>query len=163
MHVNEEDRTMSERKWRALAQVRRKLEALVREHGFAVVSVGAAPDAPEFTYTVGLADEHLPELLVIGLPAQVAHPVLNVLATRLRRERALPLEQPLGDVFAGMAAVLQEAPYARCAPYVRVAAERQHGPIRVLQLIWPDQAGRFPWETGYDMRFLAAQPLLARH
>jgi hypothetical protein len=154
---------MSERKRHALARVRRRLEALVREHGFAVVSVGAARDVPGFTYTVGLADERLPELLVIGLPAQVAHPVLNALAARLRHERALPLEQPLRDVFAGMAAVLQEVPFARCAAYVHVAAERQHGPIRVLQLIWPDEAGRFPWETGYDARFLAVQPLLARH
>jgi hypothetical protein len=152
---------MSTRKRRALQQVLDRLESLIARHGVAIVSVGAARDAPAFSYTVGLSDDGLPELLVTGLPPEVAQPVLNDLAVRLRRDGALPVSEPLADVFAGMPAVLQEVPFARCAAYVRVAADRRQGPLRVLQLIWPDAAGRFPWEAGYDQRFRTVQPVLA--
>lgn len=152
---------MSTRKRFAKQRVLRQLEELIARHGVAVITVGPARDAPSFSYTVGLSDDGLPELLVLGLPAEVAQPVLNTLAARLRREGALRLNEPLTDVFAGTTAVLHEVPLARSAPYVRVAAHRRAGVLRVLQLIWPDAAGRFPWQAGCEPSFLAAQPLLS--
>jgi hypothetical protein len=33
-------------------------------------------------------------------------------------------------------------------------------PFPAMQLVWPDEQGRFPWESGYDERFFKLQRLL---
>jgi len=33
-------------------------------------------------------------------------------------------------------------------------------PFPVLQVVWPDEASRFPWQPGFDERFRAKPPLL---
>lgn len=66
---------MPTRKRRALQQVLDRLESLIARHGVAIVSVGAARDAPAFSYTVGLSDDGLPELLVnyLALKDEACH------------------------------------------------------------------------------------------
>ena len=38
-----------------------------------------------------------------------------------------------------------------------------HGePVDALQVVWPDQRHRFPWEAAFDARMRPVQPLLGR-
>ncbi len=149
----------------SLEQYAKKLEEIIRKHGYVVQHV--LPDyekmAPPCSYTIGLADEGLPELFVFGLPGESAQVIVNTLAKRLRKEGKLPTDQPLDEVFEGAKCVLHEVTQEQLGSHLPGARARQHPkPIRAIQIVWPDPAGLFPWETGFDMMYAMAQPLLAR-
>ena len=76
-------------------------QARIAAHGWTVVGVfGTAEEpGPSFAYTVGLSAKELPELAIYGLPAQVAHSVLNELA---RRMVAAGAGLVTGDVIEGV-------------------------------------------------------------
>lgn len=141
------------------------LEERIAEHGHAIVSVAMDPEnrAPAFSYTAGLADAGLPELLVLGLAASVAQPVLNQLAGQLKRDGALPTDTPLEAFAGGLSAVVREVPLEECRGHVRLAHRRRGNDLRVLQVFWPDPQGRFPWEEGFDARYGALQRLSSLH
>lgn len=60
----------------------------VATYGWHVVNVLTDADGPGFSYTIGLFQsfQH-PEILVVGLPSGVAHPVLNELGEAARSGR----------------------------------------------------------------------------
>jgi Domain of unknown function (DUF4262) len=33
-------------------------------------------------------------------------------------------------------------------------------PFRCIQIVWPDEAGKFPWDGNYDARYKGIQPVL---
>ena len=53
--------------------VTEQLRQAVDAHGFVVVREPEAPGAPPASSTAGLTASGLPELVVLGLPAEVAH------------------------------------------------------------------------------------------
>lgn len=137
------------------------LDGLIATNGWAVLGVLADVDAPRFAYTVGLAALGLPELIVFGLPLEVARHFLNQLGQRLRAGEQLPLDTDLHDVAEGFASQLVAAPRQASDQYM-FATQRRYPHYRALQLVWPDRAGRFPWDGGFDQRFMALQPVLRR-
>jgi hypothetical protein len=127
----------------------------------AVVPTDDDPDPP-FAYTVGLTEHDFPELIIAGLPPDTAHALLNDLARRVY-DRAVRFAhgQRLGDLLIGYIAVIVDGPAT--GPLYPGAAYAQYGTdrVRLQQVVWPDPAGRFPWEPGYD-RDQFPQPLIGR-
>lgn len=118
------------------------------------------PDVAAFAYTVGLSARGHPELLATGLPPQAGHGLLNELAGRVhadarRFQHGELVSNPAGD----QAVVIIDAqPSGEIFPAL---AFKRYGParVRVQQVLWPDEQGRFPGERGYAVeRF--PQPLL---
>jgi hypothetical protein len=69
--------------------------------------------------------------------------------------------QRINDLIAGYDAVLVEgAPIDALPPGVAIARYGHHQ-VRLLQVVWPDPQGRFPWDAGHDVD-PHAQPLIAR-
>lgn len=149
----------------SIEEYKKQLEAIIRKHGFVVQHIGADYEKmlPPYSYTIGLADDGLPELCVFGIPGESAQVIVNELARRLKKEGSLPTDQPLNEVLEGFKCVLHALTHEQLAPYLLGAVTRQHPrPIHGIQIIWPDPSGTFPWEAGFDMRYAPAQPLLAR-
>lgn len=130
----------------------RRMLGLVEKFGFAVQ--GVFPDTnsgggePGFCYTVGLAAQRLPELILFGLPPTVAQSLLNDLGSRMR---AGTTQVAAGDTVWGL---------VRGYPVrlVEVTDSREHltisnrfagGPsaVAALQVVFPDAQGRWPWES----------------
>lgn len=64
----------------------RKALADVEEHGWHVLKVLEDNEGPAFAYTVGLYHSFRhPELIVVGLPLDVGHSVLNIAGESIRR------------------------------------------------------------------------------
>ncbi|MEU7171490.1 MULTISPECIES: DUF4262 domain-containing protein [Micromonospora] len=147
------------------AFLRRQSEIIDRV-GWAVTLVhpGAddTDDSGPFAYTVGLTAHGCPELLIAGLDPAIAHHLLNDLAARVydRAER-FSHGQRVGDLIDGYdAAIIDGFP----AGHLHLgAAIARYGPqqVRVQQIVWPDPAGRFPWEDGYAYPS-TVQPLIGR-
>jgi hypothetical protein len=141
-----------------------KAREIIDRHGWMVQYVFPTGDgdleAP-FAYTVGLTVRDHPELLITGLPDQVAHELLNDLARRVHHgNQRLRDGQILNDVIQGYPARLRlGCPVDAIQPGTVRAV---YGPLAgavLLQLLWPDNRGVFPDQPGWDTTRMP-QPLL---
>lgn len=155
--------------------------------GFALRHVLAAGEEPAFSYTVGLSapGTQKPELVISGLhtATRVAWlldigfriqgpPPLETRRRLARLQGSAPTFPPGGEVFVPGKRYLdlaeQELPtcFAEVAPahYETHLGQAMafHGATSfpVLQVIWPDPQGFFPWEEAFDQRWQGKQHLL---
>jgi hypothetical protein len=148
------------------------LEGLISEHGWAIQAVRPRADdpapGPPFAYTVGLSRPQFghPELLMIGLPTDTAHTILNDLGEKVRRgERLHPGQRIKGLLRGGYEVELlavDDAADPRAPLSVATRLYGHGGPVDALQVVWPDRHHRFPWDPGFDAGMRAMQPLLGR-
>lgn len=110
-------------------------------------------------YTVGLMAKGLPELLVYGLPGETGHGILNDAAARLIAgdlEKDVPV-----DKLSNFPLVFKQVDPQKIEEVFGVV--RLFSPdgksANLLQCVWPDKAGLFPWEAGFNEAFRKDQPL----
>jgi hypothetical protein len=133
----------------------------ISEHGYHLTYVlGDTTDVP-FCYSVGLWQtwEH-PELLLYGLNWDDTVTVMTSLAAEIR----------IGGSFTD--GQIDEETFNRKIAFVDVPADRYEGQIPItimyyqgfdfpmLQVVTPDEQGRFPWDAKCDPTVMARQPLL---
>lgn len=155
-----------------------QLSADLVRHGFAYVPVGvgrcSAPgcdcgdDGDGWSYTVGLAEQGLPELVVIGLAPVVGIELVTRVLRRHRLGGRVALNEPME--LDGVQVKLLGVPgdwlahdLDRMAMWIsHYAPGRQALDIPpIAQLLFADGAGRFPDQPGCDPFVAAAQPVLA--
>jgi len=143
-----------------------KLLADVREYGCHILNV-AGDGRSDFSYSVGLyANYGHPEIVILGLPSATAMGLINMV--RDRAASGAPVED--GTMADGL---------ARGYPVAFVSVEQEHfvdrfgfanwfyralpaGEFPVLQLVWPDRQGLFPWHAAFDPGLRPVQPVLRR-
>jgi len=128
--------------------------------GWFVTKVGAGDGEPAFAYSIGFYENfHHPEIVLLGLDLGVMHRLINEAGARIRE----------GDKFQdGQKYLLQGCPcvFRRVNPtrydallhYAVWYYDSSYFPV--LQLVWPDKAGLFPRDVGFDERFRNDQPSL---
>lgn len=119
---------------------------------------------PPFAYTVGLEFlyEH-PELLVYGLPPDLSGALLNGLAGAVQEGRRFgPGEICSTDEFGLGFDVKFGTVLEHHREDIMLTACWFHGGsgFRALQLLWPDENGRFPDHPLFQKEFVLEQPLL---
>ena len=129
-------------------QLRKWLVDTSEEHGAAVLHVAADDKGAGYAFSVGAWRRFgRPELVVIGLPREVAHAVVNTYVQRIAaRERFAP-----GRLYEGF---LEEVPvtFEKVAKvhypeYLGSAfAVYRDGDFPALQLVLPSPEGAFPWQ-----------------
>jgi hypothetical protein len=125
-----------------------RCRTIIAARGHLVQAVMTQPYG--YCYTVGLTPALGAELLVIGLPQQMAGGFLNDLAGRLR-ERPIPDGERITDL-ANLPFKLVTHEVAGNAHWPRVvtmAFGLGFAPTRLRQLLWPDPQGRFPDDPAY--------------
>lgn len=142
----------------ALDAVLRDIEQLIAEHGWSVQGVGAdeITGAATFSYTAGLTAFEHPELIIFGINPLVSQGILNNLGVAIRDGARFES----GDIIRG--ALGGDLPLAlvEAADVSDLTVTRRlYGDVSVLQVVWCDPKGRFPWERRYSMS-PAAQPSL---
>lgn len=130
-----------------------RMADLVREYGIAVQGVFPTAEEPEqssFCYTLGMSEIGQPEVLIAGLSGDTAMALLNHMHNLMLDAKG-SLEP--GAVWTELTS--NEIPMVVCAVTYDVEvgmARRLYGDdVPVVQLIYPDQDGRFPWDTGYAL------------
>lgn len=110
------------------------------------------PGTPRFAYTAGLERTwRHPELIVVGIPWPAAGAVLRGAVERVRAGQAFQPGQRYADVVAAGDVVVVEVSHAHRIFSMTYAMWLYGGEdFRALQLVWPDAAGRYPWDEGYD-------------
>lgn len=135
----------------------------VREYGWHVVNVLAEGDLPEFTYTIGLYQNYRhPEILVYGLPRDRAHPIVNELGEGIRNGEVYLTGKTYGEILQKYSCTFRAIPSSQYLEHLGWAMWFYEGPeFPALQLVYPDSAGRWPWQDGVAEGFRQRQPILA--
>lgn len=132
------------------------VRGLLDQHCWVVVGVPPERYRAGYSYTVGLTDHELPELVFTGLSADTAAELLNAAA-----ERALGGEPPAPGVRLRLPGGAQAETVRITEPWVHlgVAAEFFGDRLRAVQLVYTDGQGRWPWDARFrDGR--GGQPVL---
>lgn len=138
--------------WRGVGEV-------VARRGMAIRGVIGSPGEMSWAYSIGRVLSGLPELIVVGLPSRQCAHLINHVAEDWDRVISGELDDSVHLV------PLPERVVAT-TNYVRDAGRfsREHGilsELRVMQVVWPDHAGRFPWDLACDSSVRHVQPMLS--
>ena len=151
------------RQWRMRLEA--KINGDVQEYGFFVmVVVDPARAQPPFAYTIGLhhTNPALCDLLMLGLDAErLWHFVADIARGALADKRCEAGQTSAEFTANGLPFFFAPVGAEYYDDYLGWASNfYARRPFPVLQVVWPDEAGRFPWQSGFDERFRAQQPLL---
>ncbi|HUL60469.1 MAG TPA: DUF4262 domain-containing protein [Anaeromyxobacteraceae bacterium] len=139
------------------------IDEAVAQYGWAVQMIPGEGDEPPFAYTVGLFKSYgHPEIITLGLRLEVLKAMLNACGERVRRGEQLPVGTPFDGVLDDYPVALREVraidSYKRHVGYAGWFNQGWGFPL--LQLVWPDKAGRFPGDRGAPASLTEQQPLL---
>ena len=133
----------------------------IREHGWHVVGIPDDEEGPGFVFTVGVYLRTLqPEILMMGVPIEPAHRVLNSIAEYTMSGGTIAFEQRYPDFVDGREVMFRPIHQTQFHEYLGCANwfYRSLGtPYPACQCIWPDLEGRFPHEAAFDTRFAGMQ------
>lgn len=131
------------------------IRELVEKYGWAIRHVLPSAAAGAFSYTVGLSYRGWPELIVTGLPTTVADAFLrNAIDVQNENGSFEPGDRTDELTESGHVVFIAAADVRGMTATANVV-----GTFSALQLIWPDSAGAFPWDSGYRNP-IDSQPLL---
>jgi Domain of unknown function (DUF4262) len=122
------------------------LRELLEQHCWVVQGVQRERRRPPYAYTVGLAGHDRPELVVTGLPYDQAAALLNNIAGRLL-QASPPRLGPLVPLPDGRRAEIVLV--AEPSVHLVVAAALNGPGFSALQLVYPDEQGRWPWDADF--------------
>lgn len=132
------------------------IRGLITSFGWAVQYVEPSGRTPPLAYTVGLTPRGYPEFVLTGTRAEESTRLLNELAAHALHAPAIRA----GDLVTlpdGRCVEIVELPHPDA--HLDVATDLYGDQVRGLQVVRPDDRGRYPWERGYrDGRW--PQPVL---
>lgn len=147
-----------------LTEDERKILDDVEQHGLHIVTVPEDEEGPGFAFSVGLWEnfEH-PEVILFGLPPDVAIDLLNGLADEVDDGKQFVDGTKHDGLLANYPVRFVAVPREQYRDFLgtaRWAYESDDFPA--VQLVWPDKQGRWPWDAGVREAFRELQPVLGR-
>ena len=145
----------------ALDKVDLKVLDDIKKYGWSSISVFPTEDDPGcyFTYTVGLLEHNHPDLIVVGMPPEVSHGVLNAAYEAIGRGTRFEPDTYSTEVLNTYRVAIVEV-VDPLGPLPMSMVNHLFGRVEGLQIVWPDAADKFPWDEGFDDHFRARQPIL---
>jgi len=154
--MREPDPNLTENEARVLADI--------GEYGVHIVHVLEGDQGHGFSYTVGLtcSFEH-PEVIVFGLPEQIAHELLNAIADNASNGAQYVAGATADDLLHGYPVRMLGVAADDHGDYLGLAQWAYEGAeFEVVQLVYPDKQGRWPWDDSASKGFQDAQPVVGR-
>ena len=144
--------------------VSEKVVADVRKHGWSTINVFGDQEGPGFSYTVGLYLAHrCPELIAFGLPPRTAHGFFGGVFELAAKGEPVPPQGRYDGLAQGLPVWFRPILFEHREGHLGFANwfyASLPRPYPVSQMVWPDRAGRFPWQAGFSDEFRGEQPFL---
>ena len=140
-----------------------KLNQDIEKFGWHIVLVREDDEGPGFGYTVGVHKTlGQPEIIMIGLPRlEAMGAILNGVATDMKGGRRFEVDKPSGGVIEGFDCVFRPVHVSHYDGYLGQAMRFYKGTgFPVLQCVWPDKKGRYPWDKDAAQGLAGQQPVL---
>ena len=141
-----------------------KAIADIEKHGVHVLNV-FDPDGndPKFNYSVGLwhSYEH-PEILIFGLDAEISTQLINDIADKCRADDPKPTHGSISsDYVSNFDVQFLRVPKSQYKEHFGWARWLYKGDdFPVLQMVFPDKFGNWPWSDEVSEDFKWFQPVL---
>ncbi|HEX5054222.1 MAG TPA: DUF4262 domain-containing protein [Planctomycetota bacterium] len=134
----------------------------VEQYGVHVVHVPAELGGGGFSFTVGLWHNfEQPEVIVFGLPDEVAHDLLNAVADEADEGRRFLADSRHEGLLENYSVRFLAVPRSAYADHFGAASWAYEGEeFPAVQLVWPDKQGRWPWDAEAREAFRCGQPVL---
>jgi hypothetical protein len=134
----------------------------VNEFGWHAVNVIEDDGHPPWSYIIGFHDTwNHPEIIIIGRSRATAHYILETIAAGLGDNRRLDLTATTDLLLPGAACHFVEVAERYYPDYVGFARwyyRRRH--FSLVQIVWPNNDGRYPWNADAARSFKEWQPVL---
>ncbi len=154
------------------AEEQQEILAAIDKDGWFGIAAEESEYGPAYEHTVGLqASCDHPEVIVFGLPFETMHDLLWAVYHSIREGRSFREEGEYGDLLQGF-----DCAFRRVHPgwheflFETALWHREQmgaaGTLEVMQILWPDPQGRWPWDprcdeaAGYNQLDLRAAPEL---
>ena len=135
----------------------------VKDYGFHIVWIKTEETQPEYCFTIGLeySYEH-PEIILMGLPIGAGKNIINILGAEIKNGKKFIDSDDYIKISSQkfMVKKMDPANYGEYIGYFMWFYRSLKTPPAVMQLFWPDESGKFPWDDGFTEKFLKSQPLL---
>ena len=136
----------------------------IEQFGCSVTSV-VDPEGkePSFSYSIGIAKSAgAPELIILGLGAELGHSLVNVYNNRVRAGERFSSGVLYIGFLEGFAVQFSPVTREHREAYMLSACWLHGGPdFEALQLVWPSTEGVWPWQSDASEWFRTNQPLLS--
>ncbi|HBO37552.1 MAG TPA: DUF4262 domain-containing protein [Pasteurellaceae bacterium] len=137
----------------------------INEVGWYNIHVAGENGESAFAFSLGyFHKQNHPEIIIIGLSGKQAQQLLNIAAVKVfgAKEKIEPYKKY--EYFTESLSVafvpVDLEHYGEYLGYANWYYGSMSKPYPVLQMVWPDREGKYPWEPGYDQSFLQSQPIL---
>jgi hypothetical protein len=146
----------------AIDQSEQKVLDNIQKFGWHCINVLGDEANEPFSYTIGLFQTYgHPELLIYGLPADLAHAILNIAADAAAKAKPFNLNEPTDEFIEGYSCVFVPVPLAEYPEHVGFAIWFYEGDkFPVQQIVWPFKSGYFPWHADVTDALRLMQPVL---
>ncbi len=142
-----------------------KLISDVKTYGWHAVGVAEGDEQPPFVYSVGLylSFGH-PEIIVIGLPQNVGHTMIANAVNQLKTGEPIEWDRRNPNILEGYDVVFKVVDISNYREHLGYAlwfyGSLPPDIFPILQLVWPDKNGLFPWDVGFESSLVSIQPQL---
>lgn len=132
-------------------QYHEKVDANIQTFGYHVTFV-FAKEHPSFCYSTGIFKTFgIPEIFISALPQNLSHSLVEAYVNKFRDSLFVQVNTKIDDLTDRFSVYLIDAPVEELTEYVLSSIRFYQGkPYKYVQLIYPDTAGNFPGEPGYD-------------
>jgi hypothetical protein len=140
----------------------RKILGDIEQFGCSVMHIAAEDDLPPFAFSLGISKKaSAPEVIVVGLKQPMAHFVVNEYNRRVREGEAFVVGQRYGGFIDGFDVLVERVHVSNYNEYLGYCLWLYQGlNFEVVQLIYPNTSGVWPWEKSADDWFRSWQPQL---
>lgn len=130
--------------------------------GWSFTHVLGSEDEPCFSYSIGLLFSYAhPEIIVLGLSKESSHGLVSRVAQRAAQGDPIDLVRPSKDLVHGYTFLFNEVGSIHREKYAKSDCWLYGGnDFPLYQLIWPSEAGLFPWHPLAPESYRIAQPIL---
>jgi hypothetical protein len=134
----------------------------VDTYGCHVLKVGGDETGPQFAYSIGIeATSRQPDLIVVGLDLDLGHWIINEYNRRVREGETFGPNVSYEGFLDGFPVLFSPMLKKHYAEHLGWGLWFYRGDnFRVLQLVYPDTSGRWPWSKGATAGYRRQMPLL---
>lgn len=119
---------------------------------------------PEWAFSTGLFHSYQhPEVVIFGLPLDTMQEIINNIGLEVKKGARFELGTEYQGIFERCGCRFRAVDQSHYKAYLGWALWfYQSDPFSVLQCVWPDKEGIYPWEAGCSESVIHAQPSLER-
>jgi Domain of unknown function (DUF4262) len=141
----------------------RKILEDIEQFGCSVMHIAAEDELPPFAFSVGITrSANAPEVIVVGLKQPMAHFVVNEYNRRVRSGELLISGHRYAGFIEGFDVLATDVDASNYDEYLGYNLWLYQGQnFKVLQLVYPNTSGIWPWEKPESDWFRSWQPLLS--